>query len=217
MQHVEHPVGQPRLTEQRGEPVRCRGILLARLQHHRVARGNGDRKEPHGHHGRKVERADDAHNTERLFGGVHVDTRRHVRRELALDEVGEPGSQLDHFEAAGDLTQGVGQHLAVFGGEDLGEFILALVEKLAEPEQDLLALGDRRVAPSRKSGLGGGHRGIDFRAVGQRHTLCLHPECRIEYRCRAPTLAVDRLAVDPVLHDRRRGALQGAGGGSCGF
>ena len=57
VQHVEDAVRQPRLLPQLGDPQRSGRVLLARLQHHRVAGRDGDREEPHRHHGREVERA----------------------------------------------------------------------------------------------------------------------------------------------------------------
>ena len=67
----------------------------------------------------------------------------------------DAAGELDDLLAAGDLAEGVGDDLAVFGGDDLGQLALALVEQFAEAEQDLGALGQRGVPP-RGEGRGGG-------------------------------------------------------------
>ena len=56
---VEHAVGQPGLRQSAANQFAGRRVLLARLDDHRVARGDRDREEPHRHHRREVERRDD--------------------------------------------------------------------------------------------------------------------------------------------------------------
>ena len=70
-------------------------------------------------------------------------------RVAALEQVGDAARELDDLEAAGDLAQRVGVHLAVLGGDDRGELVLAAVEQLAEGEEDLGTPGQRRGAPAR--------------------------------------------------------------------
>ena len=59
---------------------------------------------------------------------------------------------------------GVGEHLAVLGGDDRGELVLAGVEQLAEREQHLGAPGQRGVPPRREGRLRGRD---DVLAVGR--------------------------------------------------
>ena len=96
---VEHAVGQARLLHQLRQPDRRRGVLLARLQHDGVAGRDRDREEPHRHHRRKVERADDAHDPERLAQRVDVDPGGHVLRVLALRQVGDAGTRSRRLRA----------------------------------------------------------------------------------------------------------------------
>ena len=63
---------------------------------------------------------------------VDVDAGRDVLGVGALGEVPEAARELDDLHAAGDLAERVGEHLAVLGGEDLGELLLAGVQQLAE-------------------------------------------------------------------------------------
>ena len=49
--------------------------------------------------------------------------------------------ELDYLEAPGDLAESIGEHLAVFGGNELGDPLLVPVEKLTELEEHRAALG----------------------------------------------------------------------------
>ena len=81
----------------------------------------------------------------------------------------DAAGELDDLEAAGDLAERVGDDLAVLGGEDRGELVLAGVEDLAEREQHLLALAQRRVGPAGECGLGGLHGDVDVGRRGEAH------------------------------------------------
>lgn len=70
----------------------------------------------------------------------------------AAQVAGDAAREFDDFLAAGDLAESVGDDLAVFGGDDLGQFLLPSVEQFAEVEEDSGPLGQGRVAP-------GGERG----------------------------------------------------------
>ena len=125
VQHVEDTVGQTGLLPQLRHPQRRRRHLLARLQHHGVAGRDGDREEPHRHHGREVERGDDPDHAERLAYRVHVDLGRGVLGEAALHQVRDAAGELDDLLAAAHLAQRVGEHLAVLGGDDRRQLLLA--------------------------------------------------------------------------------------------
>ena len=58
--------------------------------------------------------------------------------------------EFDDLLAAADLTERVGDHLAVLTGDDLGQLALAGVEQLPEIEEQLSPLGQRGVAPCRE-------------------------------------------------------------------
>ena len=78
-----------------------------------------------------------ATDAERLADRVHVDLGRDVLAEAALEQVRDAAGELDHLEAAGHLAERVRQHLAVLGGDQRGDVLLALVHQLAEREQHL--------------------------------------------------------------------------------
>jgi hypothetical protein len=82
--------------------------------------------------------------------------------------VREAGGQFHDFLAAGDFTQGIGDHLAVLGGDDLRQFALALVQQFAEAEHDLLALGDGHIAPGRECLVRRGDGRLDVLGVSEK-------------------------------------------------
>ena len=168
VEHVEHPVGQARLGPQPRHPQGRRWHLLTRLEHDRVARGDGDREEPHRHHGREVERADDRHRAQRLPDRGHVDPRRGVLGEPTLEQVWDAAGELDDLLATGHLTPGVGQHLPVLRRDQFGQLTSAGIEQLAEPEQHPGAPGQRGVPPGRERRLGRGDGGVHVGRSGQR-------------------------------------------------
>ena len=168
LEDVEDTVGQAGLLPQLGQPEGRRRVLLARLEHHRVAGRDGDREEPHRHHRREVEGADDAHHAERRALGVHVDAGRRAVAVPALEQVGDAAGELHDLLAAGDLAERVGVHLAVLGGDQVGELALAAVEQLAEGEEHLRAGGQRGLPPRLGGTRRGGDDGGGVRLVGQR-------------------------------------------------
>ncbi len=144
--HVEHAVGQPGLGPQLGHVLRGRGVALGRLEHERVAGGDGHRVHPHRHHRREVERRDPDADPERLAEGEQVDAAGDLVGELALEQRGDAAGELDDLQAALHLARGVREHLAVLVGDDLGDLLGARVDQLAEVEQHLRALRQRRLA-----------------------------------------------------------------------
>ena len=60
---------------------------------------------------------------ERLPDRVDVDAGRGLLGEAALEQLRHAGGELDVLQAAGDLADGVGEHLAVLGGDDRGELV----------------------------------------------------------------------------------------------
>ena len=80
----------------------------------------------------------------------------------------DAAGEFDDFLAAGDFAEGVGDDLAVLGGDDFGELALAGVEQLTELEQHLGALGQRGVTPGGERGGGGVDHGAGVLDTGER-------------------------------------------------
>ena len=102
---------------------------------------------PHRDHRREVERRDPGDDAERLADLVDVDAARDLLAEAALQQVRDAGRELEVLEAAGDLAERVRGHLAVLGGQERGDVGPVLVDEVADPEQDLGPLRERRRPP----------------------------------------------------------------------
>ena len=95
----------------------------------RVAAGDRQRKHPQRHHGREIERADAGAHAERLAHGGAIDAGADVAAELALQQVRNAAGELDDLQAALHGAVGVGQRLAVLGGDDPRELGAVLLER----------------------------------------------------------------------------------------
>ena len=62
---VQHAIGQARLLQQPRQHQGGRRVAFGRFQDEGIAAGNGDRKHPHRHHAREVERRDAGDHAQR--------------------------------------------------------------------------------------------------------------------------------------------------------
>jgi hypothetical protein len=100
--------------------------------------------------------------------------------------VRDPGGELDVLEAAGDFAEGVGQHLAVLGGDERGDLLAVGVDELAHVEHDLGPPTETRRPPPDCGCLGGGNGGVDLGDAGEVDARRLLPRCRVEHPARTP-------------------------------
>ena len=136
-----------------------------------------------------------------------VDAGADVLGELALEELRDAGGELHHLEAALDLARGVGEHLAVLGGDEGGELVGALLGDAQEGVEDAGAAQGRRQRPVAGDRLGGGHRRVDVRRAGQRDPAGLLAGGRVEDGGGARAGAGGKPAADEV---RNRGGHRGS-------
>ena len=87
---------------------------------------------------------------------------------------------------------------------DLGELLDVGVHQLAEREQDLRALRQRRLPPALERGFGGAHGGVDVVDARQRHLGLLGAGGGVPDRARALRGPGCRLAADPVRDGPQR-------------
>ena len=117
---------------------------------------------PHRDHRREVERRDARDDAERLADLVDVDAGRGLLAVAALQQVADAGRELEVLEAARDLAERVGGHLAVLGGQVRRELMAMRLDEVADAEEDLGAARERRRAPGREGRLRTGDRSIDL-------------------------------------------------------
>ena len=198
LHHVEAPVREPRLREEFGDEHVDRRVLLTRLEDERVAACQRVGEHPHRDHGGEVERRDACDHAERLTDRIHVDARRGLFGVVALDQLGDPARVLDVLEAAGDLAEAVGEHLAVLGGQQRRDFLAVRVDELSHPEHHFGASRQRRRSPLRERRLRCGHRSIDLCDRCEIDRRGLLPGGRVVHGRRIARRRLDDLPVDPV-------------------
>ena len=155
--HVEDAARQSGLAQEFAESYRHRRVALGGLQDHGVTRGERVGGHPQRHHDGEVERRDRRDDADRLAHRVHVDAVGDLAGEVALHVLGESAGVLDVLESSGQFAFGVGEGLAVFLGDQGRQLVGVLDEELAQGEEHVGALGERRVAPR----IGGGARDRD--------------------------------------------------------
>jgi hypothetical protein len=173
-------------------------ILLGGLEDERVATGNSHRVHPHGNHHREVERCDPGNDTEGLAQAVGIDSVGHLLGVLAFEEVGDVRHELDHFQPALDLTEGVVHRLAVFFTDRPCEIDTMGGDQFAEGEHDVLSAGERTVLPGFEGSSGRSNGGVHDRWVSERHFPGLLAGGRVVDGSCSRAVGGNVLAVDPV-------------------
>ncbi len=164
--YVEDAVGEAGFFEHFGEEVGRAGVALGGLEDEGVAAGEGEGEHPEGDHGGEVEGRDAGDDAEGLAHGVAVDAGADLFGELAFEEVGDAGGELDVFEAAGGFAAGVGEDFAVLAIDEGGDFVEAALVDLAEAKEDAGAAERWLGGPVGEGRGGGGNGGVDFGLAG---------------------------------------------------
>ena len=159
---LKTPSGRPASLSISARRMEALGSRSRGLEDEGVAAGEGDGEHPHGDHGGEVEGRDAGDDAEGLAHGLAVDAGADLFGELAFEEVGDAGGELDDFEAAGGFAAGVGEDFAVLAVEEGGDFVEAALEDLAEAEEDAGAAERRLGGPVGEGCCGGGYGGVDF-------------------------------------------------------
>jgi hypothetical protein len=116
-----------------------------------LPRGDGHGEHPQRNHGREVERRDASAHAQGLQQGVGVHAAGHVVGQLAQLQVADGAGVFHHFEAAEDVALGVGQGLALFGGQQRGQLGHVFADELLEFQEPY---ADRCVSPACECALG---------------------------------------------------------------
>src|SRR3546814_1533197 len=105
------------------------------LQDEGVAAREHHREHPHRHHRRKVERRDAGNHAQGLAEGDGVDAVADLFGKLAFQHLRDTASELDDLEAADQLALGVGEHLAMLGGDHRRQPVEIALDEVAEAEE----------------------------------------------------------------------------------
>ena len=168
MDDLQQPLGRAGLEEQFGQPHRHGRIALGRLEDEGVARRDRHAEHPHRDHRGEVERGDPCADADRLAHRIDVDPRTGALRVFALHHLGDAAGVFDHLEPALDVALGIVDHLAVFGGEQLGELLHVLLDQLLVGEHHPRAALRIGRGPAGLDLFGCRYRAVEQRGVAQR-------------------------------------------------
>ncbi len=206
--HLQHAVRQARLLQQLGQHQGHRRVALGRFQDHRVTGGQGGAHFPQRDHGGKVEGRDARDHAQGLAHGIHVDAGTGAVGELTLQQVGRADAELDHLQAALDVALGVGEGLAVFGRQRLGQLVHVAVDQADKGHHHAGAALRVGGAPC-DLGLGGAGDGIVHLGLGDQRQAGLNlTGGGVEDVGKPARGALVFLAVDPVMYLFHRILLQ---------
>ena len=198
LDHLEYARGQAGLQEQFGQPHRHRRVALRRLENERISACQRRARLPQRDHRREVERCDTGDHAERLTDGVDVDAGTGALGELTLEQMRDADAELDDLDAALDVALRVGDGLAVFQAEQLGELFDIGVDQFDELHHDPGSALRVERRPHFLRLLGGGDRCVDI-GGGSQQDLCLHlARAGVEYvggpgRCQVAAASVDEM------------------------
>ena len=174
-------------------------VALGRLEDEGVAAGDRRGHLPHRDHGGEVERRDARDHAERLAHGIHVDAGAGAVGELALQQMRRADAELDHLEPALHVALGVGEGLAMFAAERLGQLVHVAVEQAHELHHHARAALRVRGAPVRPAPSAAAATAASSSAFEASGTFaCTSPVAGLKTSAKRPGRALDALAVDPV-------------------
>ena len=130
--------------------------------------------------------------------------------EVPFEQLRDATSELNNIDAAHHFALGVGEHLAVLGGDHRGEFVAVLVEQTEELVHDARAADRRRVGPAVEGLLRDDDRGVHVGGRAQVQLARHRAGGRVVDGLRARLGMDDAFAPDEMTD--RRGGVEGGGG-----
>ena len=208
VQHLQYAFRCAGFDKQLGQAIGGHRVLFRGLEDKGVTGGDGQREHPQRNHRREVERGDAQAYAQGLHPTGGVDTASDVLHGLAHHQAGDIGGLLDYFNAAPDIALGVGEGLAGFRREDLGQFVVVLLEQVLITQHQPGTVRHRYLAPTEEGLLGAGDGGFDlfvggFRRQGQ-HVL----GGRVGHFDQLAGAAFDPVAIDQLQDCLRHRLLQ---------
>ena len=121
--HVQHAFRCAGLEQQFAQAHRHRRVFLRRLEDESVTAGNRHSRHPARDHGGKIERRDTGHDAQRLTHGIDINAGACAFSVLALLQMRDTASELDHVDAALNITARIRDHFAMLGRQQLSQLI----------------------------------------------------------------------------------------------
>ena len=168
MDDLQQPFGRARFDEQFGQPHRHAGIAFGRLEDEGIADRDRHAEHPHRDHRGEVERRDTRADAQRLAHRVDINARASTLRVLALERLRDAAGIFDHFEPALHVAMRIVDDLAMFAGEQFGQFLLVGFDQPLEFEHHPRAALRIGRGPFGLDLPGGRDRAVEQRGIAQR-------------------------------------------------
>ena len=197
---VQHTFRQSRLAKQFRDAAGGKRHLLARLQDHAVAEGDGVGDGPVGHHVGEIERSDRRDDADRESFDAAFNAAADLQH-LAGCDLRKRAREFRQLRTLQDLRARLAVDLSVFFGDQRGELVNVLLQERFVTKENLHALLDRKIRPGRKCALGGLNCPVDRRRRRERNSGDDAAAGRIGDVEKVVAFAVDERAAD-VISDR---------------
>ena len=156
--HLKDAIRRAGFAHQFSQHQRHGRVTFRRLEDEGIAGSNRRAELPHRNHRREIERGDAGHHAKRLAQRIHVDAGTGALGEFTLEQMRRAEAEFRHFQPADDVALGVGNGLAVFAGQRLGQLVHVTVQQFDELHQHPRAL----------LRIGGGPAGLRLGSDGDR-------------------------------------------------
>ena len=167
--HVQHPGRNPGLQCQLAQAHGHHRVLLRRLEHKGIARGNRHGEHPQRNHRREVKRRNPRAHAQRLQQRVGIDTTGHVVGQLAQLQIANGAGVLHHLQATEHVALCVGQGFALFSRQQRGQLAHVFANQLLQLQKNAGAGTNGGFLPRLERFLGRSHRGVDLVLRSKRH------------------------------------------------
>jgi hypothetical protein len=196
---AQHTRGQPGLLAEAHHGQRRERRLLCRLEHHRAAGAERGGRLAGRHRGREVPRGDPGGHPDRFLRDDDSPVRRVGRDRVAVDPFGLLAEPLHEARRIRDLDSRLRQRLALLGGEENRQLLLAFEHQIRPAAHDPSAVTGQQRSPSRQRAIGGFDRPPRLPRPHPGHGGDHPAACRIHDVEGRSVVGVDPAAVDVGL------------------
>src|SRR5260221_11775686 len=180
----------------------CRtGVPFARLENEGIPAGQSNRKHPHRNHSREVERGDSNYGSQRLTKRETIDTRPHLVRVFAFEELRDTAGEFHTFEGTHQLTCCIWNSFAVFGRNDPHQAALFSFNQLFEPKKNPGTPWRGNGTPGRKLCVCCAYGGVHFLFRSKRDKSRHLAGRRFITWCSSVSLSGNRFTADPMRNN----------------
>ena len=195
---VDHALREAGLLGQHAPGERRIGRLRGRLHDRRAARRQRRAELAGQHGGREIPRRDRRDHADRLLGGDDAAVGPGRRHHVAIGAAALFGEPQHIGRRDRDLALGLGERLALLGGQEFGERLLVVHDRVMQLAQQLVAVEHRGLLPRLEGRFGRLDGAARLGFAGLRHRADLEAGRRIGHIDRRAAVGLHPFAADQV-------------------